>query len=146
MSFTNEETKNGCTLISQTILSKKTDCASTYQKLFVKQTLCYVRQRQESFCHLLKDVLVIYVFEHCDEARQLVFHFVLRHSLCRLFQQIVTVFSQLHGDTRRDMTSSGHCVSHCMCVNACVCERVLTSSGALQMDFGSLKFTTDVRA
>lgn len=51
--------------------------------------------------HLLKDVLVIYVLEHCDEARQLVLHLILCHSLCRLFQQIVTVFRQLRRHARR---------------------------------------------
>lgn len=99
---------------------------------------------RKSFGHLLKDVLVIYVLKHCDEACQLVLHLVLCHSLCRLFQQIVTVFCQLDRDTRNDMT--GHC-GHCGYL-VCVCTRVceLTSSGALQMDLGSLKFTTDVKA
>lgn len=66
---------------------------------------CYIQQN-----HLLKDVLVIYVLEHCDEARQLVLHLVLCHSLRRLFQQIVAVFRQLDGHTRRDMTWSRHYV------------------------------------
>lgn len=35
-----------------------------------------------------------------------------------------------------------HCVMLCVCVSVCV----LTSSGALQMDLGSLKLTTDVKA
>lgn len=55
---------------------------------------------RKTFGHLLKDVLVIYVLKHCDEARQLVLHLVLCHSLCRLFQQIVTVFCQLDRDTK----------------------------------------------
>lgn len=56
--------------------------------------------------HLLKDILVVYVLEHRDEACQLVLHLVLRHSLCRFFQQIVTVFCQLHRDNRQNMTWS----------------------------------------
>lgn len=45
--------------------------------------------------HLLKNVLVVYVLKHCDKAGQLVLHLVLRHSLRRLLQEIVTVFGQL---------------------------------------------------
>lgn len=47
--------------------------------------------------YLLKNILVVYVLEHGDEARQLVLHLVLCHSLCRLLQQIVTILSELHG-------------------------------------------------
>lgn len=97
--------------------------------------------------YLLKDVLVVYVLEHCDEAGQLILHLVLCHSLCRLFQQIVTVFRQLDRHQGGEMTWSRQCFDT-TCVSMCmfVCMRVLTSSGALQMDLGSLKFTTDVRA
>lgn len=96
-------------------------------------------------CHLLKDVLVIYVLEHCDETCQFVLHLILCHSLCRFLQEIVTVLCQLH--TRKEDgpgQATANNVVPVVCV--CVCVWALTSSGALQMDFGSLKFTTDVKA
>lgn len=51
--------------------------------------------------YLLKDVLVIYILEHCDETGQLILHLVFRHPLCRFLQQIVTVFSQLDRESSR---------------------------------------------
>lgn len=74
---------------------------------------------QDEACHhLLKDILVVYVLEHRDEAGQLVLHLVLRHSLCRFFQQIVTVFCQLRRGDSQNMMSKP-CVYRgrvCVCV------------------------------
>lgn len=87
-------------------------CISECHKISseIRQNVFVQLQHKKSSGHLLKDVLVIYVLEDCDEAGQLVLHLVLCHSLCGLLQQIVTVFCQLHRDTGRDMTWSGHCV------------------------------------
>lgn len=92
-------------VFQKTILStKQTSIEGLYIMILEKLEILEVSR------HLLKDVLVVYVLEHCDEAGQFVLHLVLRHSLCRLLQQIVTVFRQLDGDTRRDTTRSRHCV------------------------------------
>lgn len=112
-----------------------------------------------SGAHLLEYVLVVYVLEHCDEARQLVLHLVLRHSLRRFLEEVVTVFGQLDGRTgvagkdkkvETRLSRALVAFSGGKKKNACtVCffaRAALTSSGALQMDFGSLKFTTDVSA
>lgn len=57
--------------------------------------------------HLLKNVLVVYVLEHCDEAGQLVLHLVLCHSLCGFLEEIVTVFGQLDGSGEKNTQLGG---------------------------------------
>lgn len=80
----------------------------TLQERYGNQKLTQVRSnryetffctRQRSGGHLLEDVLVVYVLEDRDEARQLVLHLVLRHSLRRFLEEVVTVFGQLDGRT-----------------------------------------------
>lgn len=117
-------------------------------------TIAVFMHRSHSTGHLLKNVLVVYVLEDCDKAGQFVLHLVLRHSLCGFLQEIVTVFGQLDGRGEKIKLSVWSRWSRASSVVApikmharwtCVCP-ALTSSGALQIDFGSLKFTTDVSA